>query len=314
MRSIVRKLPVALAAAFLAACADAPTSTVRFSPSLPSAHLIPIAAPLLEQLVLCKAGPVGTYTFDATATHPVLRNPVTGVQNLTAATYTINVTVGSTIDVGGTIVPGACYNFTNALGNHNHMAVSGAQQTATVTVVETGIPAGIDFDHVLVYQRNGATTTPTSSTTNSASAQIGGIGGVAALGASITFYNVVEPPPPPPPGLEGCTPGYWKQDQHFDSWTAPYDPSDDFDATFGVNLFSTNITLLQALELNGGKGGLNQLARAAVAALLNAASSGVDSPQTIAQVIAAVQGATPATYESVKNTFATNNELGCPLN
>ena len=22
----------------------------------------------------------------------------------------------------------------------------------------------------------------------------------------------------PPPGGEGCTPGFWKQDQHFDSW------------------------------------------------------------------------------------------------
>ena len=117
-----------------------------------------------------------------------------------------------------------------------------------------------------------------------------------------------------PPGGEGCTPGYWKQTQHFDSWTAPYDPTDDFDATFGVDFFNPNITLLAALELNGGKGGLNQLARAAVAALLNAASSGVDSPQTTAEVIAAVQGATPATYEAVKNVFAANNELGCPIN
>jgi hypothetical protein len=31
-------------------------------------------------------------------------------------------------------------------------------------------------------------------------------------------------------------------------------------------------------------------------------------------VLAAVQGATPATYESVKNTLDTNNNLGCLLN
>ena len=305
MRTTVRNfLPVALTAAFVSACADAPTATAPFTPNL---HVIPIATPQLEVVVLCKAGPVGTYTFNATATAPVLRDPNTGVQNLSAATYTINVTAGSTIDVGGTVVPGACYDFSG----HNHIATVSGTSIETVTIVEAGIPAGIDFDHVVVYQNNAGSISSTSSTTNSASGQAGGVAGTATQGASITFFNVVEPPPP---GLEGCTPGYWKQDQHFDSWTAPYDPSDDFDTTFGVDLFSPDITLLQALELTGGKGGLNQLARAAVAALLNAASSGVDSPQTVAQVIAAVQGATPATYESVKNTFATNNELGCPLN
>jgi hypothetical protein len=313
--TVRRVLPVALTAAFVSACADAPTSTVRFAPDLPSLHQIPVAAPVVELVGLCKVGPAGTYTFNATADQPVLRNEAfvsPAVHNLTAATYTVTVTALSTIDVGGTIVQGACYNFG---ANHSHMALASGGITANVTVVETGIPAGIDFDHVVVYQRNGGTVTPTSSTTNSASAQAGGAPSVpATLGANIVFYNVVEPPPPPPPGLEGCTPGYWKQDHHFDSWTAPYDPTDDFDATFGVNFFSTNITLLQALELQGGKGGLNQLARAAVAALLNAASGGVDSPQTIAEVLAAVQGATPATYDSVKNVFAANNELGCPLN
>jgi hypothetical protein len=29
-----------------------------------------------------------------------------------------------------------------------------------------------------------------------------------------------------------CTPGFWKQSQHFDSWTAPYDPTDLFSAYF----------------------------------------------------------------------------------
>jgi hypothetical protein len=116
----------------------------------------------------------------------------------------------------------------------------------------------------------------------------------------------------PPSCNNGCTPGYWKQDQHFDSWNAPYDPTDDFDTTFGVNFFNPNINLLAALQLGGGAGGKNQLARAAVAALLNAAEGFY--PMTEAQVIAAVAGATPATYESVKNTLDANNNLGCPLN
>ena len=129
------------------------------------------------------------------------------------------------------------------------------------------------------------------------------------MARTVTFTNDFTPPPT---GNEGCTPGYWKQDQHFDSWNAPYDPADDFDATIGVDYFTPDISLLDALNLTGGKGGLKQLARAAVAALLNAAEGFY--PMTEAEVIAAVAGATPATYESVKNTFATANELGCPLN
>ena len=193
--TVLRILPVALTATFISACADAPTSAVGFTPNVPSLHVVPIASPQLELVLLCKAGPVGTYTFDATATHPVLRDPVTGVHNLTAATYSIVVAAGNTIDVGGNTVPGACYNFSG----HNHIAVAPGTFDATVTVTETGIPTGVDFDHVVVYQNNGGTVTNTSSTTNSASGHAGGVGGVASLGASITFFNVPEPPP------EGCT-------------------------------------------------------------------------------------------------------------
>ncbi|MGH2544967.1 MAG: DUF7507 domain-containing protein, partial [Ardenticatenaceae bacterium] len=47
-------------------------------------------------------------------------------------------------------------------------------------------------------------------------------------------------------GGEGCTPGYWKQAHHFDSWVG-FDPSDSFDAVFGVtSSFGSNFTLLQA--------------------------------------------------------------------
>lgn len=114
-------------------------------------------------------------------------------------------------------------------------------------------------------------------------------------------------------GGEGCTPGYWKQSQHFDSWTAPYDPTDDFDATFGVNLFSPNVTLLGALEQGGG--GKYALGRHATAALLNAASGGVDYGMTTAQVIAAVQAANlESEWEPLKDIFEALNQSGCPLN
>lgn len=112
-------------------------------------------------------------------------------------------------------------------------------------------------------------------------------------------------------GSEGCTPGYWKQEQHFGSWTSPYDPSDLFSAHF-ENAFPGK-TLLQVLW-NGG-GGLNALGRHTVAALLNTASPDVDTLWTDpAAVIAAFNLAFPGgNYEGLKNIFAAGNELGCPL-
>jgi len=132
-------------------------------------------------------------------------------------------------------------------------------------------------------------------------------------GFTITFTNNVAPPPPPH-GDEGCTPGYYKQSQHFDSWTT-YSRSADFDATFGVNFFNPNITLLQALG-NGG-GGVNALGRHAVAALLNAASAGVDYKYTTAEVLAIVRGTgayAGLSIEERKDLLAAANEAGCPLN
>jgi hypothetical protein len=112
-------------------------------------------------------------------------------------------------------------------------------------------------------------------------------------------------------GGEGCTPGYWRQEHHYDSWTG-YAPGADFDATFGVNFFNPNITLGQAAWLGGG--GVNALARHAVAALLNSTSAGVDYGLSTAQVIAAVQAAgASGDYEAAKNILAALNESGCDL-
>ena len=73
-----------------------------------------------------------------------------------------------------------------------------------------------------------------------------------------------------------------------------------------------NVTLLQALELQGG--GVNALLRHAVAALLNASSGDVDYDLTVAQVIAATNAALASgDYEAQKNIFAGLNEQGCPL-
>jgi hypothetical protein len=111
-------------------------------------------------------------------------------------------------------------------------------------------------------------------------------------------------------GGEGCTPGYWKQRQHFGSWTAPYAPSTQFSDVF-ENAFPGK-TLLQVLQQGGG--GLKALGRHTVAALLNSASAGVDFDLDPAAVIAAFNGVFPGgDYEDLKDEFADFNEQRCPL-
>lgn len=122
-------------------------------------------------------------------------------------------------------------------------------------------------------------------------------------------------------GGEGCTPGYWKQEQHFDSWSFPYTTDTLFSSVFSRDIvvrgegktLIADPTLLQALDANGGN--VNAAARHAVAALLNAASSGVSYNLSVDGVIAAFQDAYPdGELDDVKDMFATFNEQGCPLN
>jgi hypothetical protein len=109
---------------------------------------------------------------------------------------------------------------------------------------------------------------------------------------------------PDEPGEQGCTPGFWRN--HLSQWAATgYSPNDDFDTVFGVNFFSPDITLHQAVILGGG--GVNRVARHGVAALLSAAHPDVAYPYTVAQVIALVQALNGDALEQA-------NELGCPLN
>ncbi len=114
-----------------------------------------------------------------------------------------------------------------------------------------------------------------------------------------------------PQGGEGCTPGYWKQSHHFDSWST-YLPTDSYETVFGVDA-SFNKTLLGALGQGGG--GEKALGRHAVAALLNAASGGVAYEFSVSEVIAIVQNAySTRNFERAKNELASENESRCPLN
>ncbi len=114
-------------------------------------------------------------------------------------------------------------------------------------------------------------------------------------------------------GGEGCTPGYWKQSQHFDSWTDPYMPNTPFSDVF-ENAFP-GMTLLDVLKQGGG--GLKALGRHTVAALLNAASPGVSYDVSVNDVIGRFNAVFPGSknnYNGLKNLFEEFNEQGCPLN
>ena len=112
-----------------------------------------------------------------------------------------------------------------------------------------------------------------------------------------------------PSGGEGCTPGYWKQKQHFDSWVS-YAQNDIYLSVFGAGFEKSLLEVLKA-----GGGGEIALGRHSVAALLNASSPDVDYAYSEAQIIQMVQYAfTTGNFEGTKNLFEYENELGCPLN
>jgi hypothetical protein len=119
-----------------------------------------------------------------------------------------------------------------------------------------------------------------------------------------------------PRGGEGCTPGYWKQRHHFDSWTATgYSPDDHFGIVGGVfNVDDTwDDTLLEALKEKGGKE--HAFLRHATAALLNASSPDVNYYYGVGEIHAMVEWAyATERFNRIKKRFERANEMGCPLN
>ncbi len=138
----------------------------------------------------------------------------------------------------------------------------------------------------------------------------------APVAPQATPTPVPTPSPTPTPGPvaeggQGCGPGYWKQDHHFDSWVG-YGQNNDYETVFGIDASFTKD--LEDTLWQGG-GGQKALGRHAVAALLNAASPNVSYLYSPAQVIGMVQGAyANGNFEQVKDTLESQNELACPLN
>ncbi len=87
---------------------------------------------------------------------------------------------------------------------------------------------------------------------------------------------------------EGCTPGFWKQPQHFDKWVG-YLTTDPVGSVFTqASSATSDKTLLEALNFMGGddvEGAERILLRAAVAGILSASSPDVSYPSTVSEII-----------------------------
>jgi len=120
---------------------------------------------------------------------------------------------------------------------------------------------------------------------------------------------------------EGCTPGFWKQSQHFDSWV-DFAPGDLVGGVFNQATSATSgSTLLEALSFMGGPepdDAEQILMRAAVAAILSATSPDVNYPSTVAEIISSVNTAIASGVRDTMLALATvidlDNNRSCPLN
>jgi uncharacterized repeat protein (TIGR01451 family) len=130
-------------------------------------------------------------------------------------------------------------------------------------------------------------------------------------------------------GGQGCTPGFWKT--HTDSSKYPnawpptgYSPSQLVSSVFtvpsGYASFLGSSTLAQALAFQGGNtldGAAQILLRAAVAAVLNAASPDIGYPLTVSGIVSQVNAALASKDRGTILTLASlldgDNNLGCPI-
>lgn len=262
-----------IAVASVAACTGDFNSSGTLDPTEPSLNTTPVG-----YLDVLKVGPEGTYDFEAS------ESPVTGALLFS----TFSVVAGETLADAPhkTIWQQADPADPASAVTITEVPVDGIQvDSINVRVFVDGVPV----DSWWVYGTNTVTIEGLDNTTD----------------ATAKFFNSETPPMG-----EGCTPGYWRQDQHFDNWTG-YSPTDDYDDTFGPGV-SYGGTLLDAVWARGG--GVDALARHSVAALLNAANGDIDYPMDTDAVINAVQNAfATGTFESLKDQFEAWNEAGCEL-
>jgi hypothetical protein len=313
------------------------------SPTSPSQGLKPqatlpafnVISPAPATASLCPEGPAGTYTYNISLNVPsgyvVLGVPgnyspadIALVQTPAFETITVG-TVSYTIPASNS--GASCQTIGSILQSLNFINPafpSIIQDPARfLTITQTSGPAGTQLDSILTTQQ-GAGDTKSVAPATSATVDFNFYHGAVA-----TFWN--SAPPPPPTGNQGCTPGYWKQSQHFDSWTATgYSPGQLISSVFTVPASYTingtpegSFTLVQGLSFKGGNdvsGKAQTLLRAAIAAVLNSSNSaikyGMSKTDIINAVNAALAGGDATTINDLANTLdgLNNGQGGCPLN
>ena len=209
--------------------------------------------------------------------------------------------------------------------------------TTDVTVAEI-VPAGFKVDSILLI------TTPPGGRETFYNVTSKTVTASFAQGYLIKFFNSpiictdrnatnygqageCKYPPPPTVGT-GCTPGYWKVAQHWDSWPAGYAPTQLIGTYFpNASLYSLNgsamsgYTLVKGLAFQGGSdaaGGAQILLRAGIAGMLNTATFGSGYPMTNSQLVTSVNNALGsgdrATMVNLGATIDKYNNGSCTLN
>ena len=273
-------------AAFAVACSDPTTPTRALlgdAPSLAVSNVSGYPFPIADGAVqLCKTSNVaGDFDFDATGPAGIDTDP------------------DITIPAGGGTVCTIIY--TSALTRTNAGLSEGITITETTNANLASIAVIRYLDPVVAYTAPELVDSDAGST---ATIRINN-----DMARRVTFTNTT-----PQLGGQGCTPGFWKNnaDKHDASQWGAIDPNATFTSVFGANDLPAGTTLLEALNLGGG--GVNALARHAVAAYLNSQAGAPNYAFTTAQVIAKVQAAMASNnYNAAKDELATENERGCPL-
>jgi hypothetical protein len=104
----------------------------------------------------------------------------------------------------------------------------------------------------------------------------------------------------------GCDPNFWIFTNDAQPWLdTGLDAGADFDTTFGVNRFATDVTLFGALFQTGES--IDVLAREATAGLLNASNPNVHYPYAPDAVKALLKQGDP------EHRLADANDLVCPI-
>ena len=209
--------------------------------------------------------------------------------------------------------PGYGYDLTDIMVSDDILAAYPALPNKTITMGDQSISTTVDAPDIC---SGGEGTIENIASVSTTAVDPGGI--QVFLSDTDNAWIRCEPQTG---GGEGCTPGYWKQPHHFDSWPAVVTPTTAYSSVFdriitirvkGEGLV-TDPTLLQALSALGGK--VNTAARHSTSAYLNSMTQDVSYDLTSAQIISNLQQSIDGIdFGTLIEALVNFNEQGCPLN